>query len=49
MEWLHLLSYFFAGMFLTNAVPHFRRRRDGRTVFRARSPNRPAKDCRHPP
>ena len=23
MEWLHLLSYFFAGMFLTNAVPHF--------------------------
>ena len=23
MQWMHLLSYFFAGMFLTNAVPHF--------------------------
>ena len=23
MEWLHYLSYFFGGAFLTNAVPHF--------------------------
>jgi hypothetical protein len=23
MNWLHLLSYFFAGAFLTNAIPHF--------------------------
>jgi hypothetical protein len=23
MEWLHLLSYFFGGSFLVNAVPHF--------------------------
>jgi hypothetical protein len=23
MAWLHLLSYFFGGLFLTNAVPHF--------------------------
>ena len=23
MNWLHLVSYFFAGTFLTNAVPHF--------------------------
>jgi hypothetical protein len=23
MEWLHLVSYFFGGAFLTNAVPHF--------------------------
>ena len=23
MNWLHLVSYFFGGMFLTNAVPHF--------------------------
>jgi hypothetical protein len=23
MEWLHLLSWFFGGVFLTNAVPHF--------------------------
>lgn len=23
MEWLHYLSYFFSGVFLTNAVPHF--------------------------
>jgi hypothetical protein len=23
MEWIHDLSYFFAGAFLTNAVPHF--------------------------
>jgi hypothetical protein len=23
MEWLHDLSYFFGGAFLTNAVPHF--------------------------
>ena len=23
MAWLHLLSYFFGGAFLTNAVPHF--------------------------
>jgi hypothetical protein len=23
MNWLHLVSYFFAGIFLTNAVPHF--------------------------
>jgi hypothetical protein len=22
MNWLHLISYFFAGAFLTNAVPH---------------------------
>jgi hypothetical protein len=23
MNWIHLVSYFFGGMFLTNAVPHF--------------------------
>jgi hypothetical protein len=23
MNWLHLVSYFFGGAFLTNAVPHF--------------------------
>lgn len=23
MNWLYLVSYFFAGMFLANAVPHF--------------------------
>jgi hypothetical protein len=23
MNWLHLVSYFFGGVFLTNAVPHF--------------------------
>jgi hypothetical protein len=23
MNWLHFLSYFFGGLFLTNAVPHF--------------------------
>ena len=23
MNWLHLLSYFFGGLFLANAVPHF--------------------------
>jgi hypothetical protein len=23
MEWLHYLSYFFGGAFLTNAIPHF--------------------------
>jgi hypothetical protein len=23
MDWLHLVSYFFGGMFLANAVPHF--------------------------
>jgi hypothetical protein len=23
MNWLHPVSYFFGGMFLTNAVPHF--------------------------
>jgi hypothetical protein len=23
MNWLHALSYFFGGLFLTNAVPHF--------------------------
>src|ERR1700688_3657457 len=23
MNWLHLVSYFFGGMFLANAVPHF--------------------------
>ena len=23
MNWLHLVAYFFGGMFLTNAVPHF--------------------------
>lgn len=23
MSWLHLLSYFFGGVFLANAVPHF--------------------------
>jgi hypothetical protein len=23
MEWLHLVSWCFAGAFLTNAVPHF--------------------------
>ncbi len=23
MEWLHVVSYFFGGMFLSNAVPHF--------------------------
>jgi hypothetical protein len=23
MEWLHLVSYFFGGAFLVNAVPHF--------------------------
>jgi hypothetical protein len=23
MNWLHSVSYFFGGMFLTNAVPHF--------------------------
>ena len=23
MNWLHLVSYFFGGMFLNNAVPHF--------------------------
>lgn len=23
MAWLHLVSYFFGGAFLTNAVPHF--------------------------
>jgi hypothetical protein len=23
MNWMHLVSYFFGGMFLVNAVPHF--------------------------
>jgi hypothetical protein len=23
MNWLHLVSYFFGGLFLTNVVPHF--------------------------
>jgi hypothetical protein len=23
MNWLHLVSYFFAGIFLANAIPHF--------------------------
>jgi hypothetical protein len=23
MEWIHYLSWFFAGLFLTNAIPHF--------------------------
>jgi hypothetical protein len=23
MEWLHIVSYFFGGAFLANAVPHF--------------------------
>jgi hypothetical protein len=23
MEWLHYVSYFFGGIFLTNAIPHF--------------------------
>ena len=23
MNWLHLVSYFFAGVFLANAIPHF--------------------------
>ncbi len=23
MSWLHLVSYFFGGAFLTNAIPHF--------------------------
>jgi hypothetical protein len=23
MNWLHIVSYFFGGLFLTNAVPHF--------------------------
>ena len=23
MNWLHLVSYFFGGIFLTNAIPHF--------------------------
>ena len=23
MHWMHCISYFFAGVFLTNAVPHF--------------------------
>ena len=23
MTWLHLVSYFFGGIFLTNAIPHF--------------------------
>jgi hypothetical protein len=23
MEWTHAISYFFAGAFLTNAIPHF--------------------------
>lgn len=23
MNWLHLLSYFFGGIFLANAIPHF--------------------------
>jgi hypothetical protein len=23
MNWLHLVSYFFGGMFLANAIPHF--------------------------
>ncbi|WP_034295274.1 hypothetical protein [Herbaspirillum sp. RV1423] len=23
MEWIHFVSYFFGGAFLTNAVPHF--------------------------
>ena len=23
MNWVHLISYYFAGAFLTNAVPHF--------------------------
>jgi hypothetical protein len=23
MTWLHLVSYFFGGMFLANAIPHF--------------------------
>jgi hypothetical protein len=23
MSWLHSVSYFFGGMFLTNAIPHF--------------------------
>jgi hypothetical protein len=23
MNWLHMVSWFFGGMFLTNAVPHF--------------------------
>ena len=23
MEWLHYISYFFGGAFLSNAIPHF--------------------------
>jgi hypothetical protein len=23
MEWIHCISYFFGGAFLTNAIPHF--------------------------
>ena len=23
MDWLHLVSYFFGGVFLSNAIPHF--------------------------
>ncbi len=23
MSWLHLVTYFFGGLFLANAVPHF--------------------------
>jgi hypothetical protein len=23
MTWLHLVSYFFGGMFMANAIPHF--------------------------
>ena len=32
MSWLHLLSYFFGGAFLANAVPHFVERHDGPAV-----------------
>jgi hypothetical protein len=30
MNWLHLVSYFFGGMFLANGVPHFVRGVTGR-------------------
>jgi hypothetical protein len=42
MNWLHLVSYFFGGMFLTNAVPHFVSGIMGEP-FNLRSQNLPAK------
>ena len=42
MTWLHLVSYFFGGIFLANAVPHFVSGMMGRP-FNLPSQSRPAK------